>query len=155
MLKKLKIEVNLSKGSPLTGSAWVNILFSGEKVIDRAEVQASYDTIDNVKMDKIDFTIDQFDDSFQHTLTVQNCPETIGPIQIYHINFYLDDHLVGINWQTAIKEKPLRFGGQPSFTITNPHVNDPLFSGWCSVPDVSPGMSITWGLADLVAIHPL
>lgn len=154
MLKKLKIEVNLSKGSPLTGSAWVNILFSGEKVIDRAEVQASYDIVENVKMDKIEFIVEQFDDSFQHTLTVQNCPETIGPIQIYHINFYVDEYPVAVNWQTAIKEKPIRFGGQPSITITNPHVNDPNLNGWTSVPDVSPGMAITWGLADLVAIHP-
>lgn len=153
MLKKLKIEVNVSKGSPLTGSAWINLLFSGEKVVERAEVKAEYDTIDKVKMDKIEFTIEQFDDSFQHTLTVQNCPDTIGPIQIYHINFWLDDKPIMINWQTAIKEKPMRFGGQPNITITNPHVNDPEFSGWCSVPDVSPGMSVTWGLVDLVAIH--
>lgn len=155
MYKKLKVEVNVSKGSPLTGSAWVNILFGGERVIERAEVQAPFDSIDKVKMDKIEFTIDQFDDSFQNTLTVQNCPETIGPIQIYHIHFWLDDHPVSINWQTAIKEKPVRFGGQPSITITNPHINDPEFNGWCSVPDVSPGMAITWGLADLVAIHQL
>ncbi len=155
MLKKLKIEVNVSKGSPLTGSAWINLLFSGERVVERAEVNAVYDTVDKVKMDKIEFTVEQFDDSFQHTLTVQNCPETIGPIQIYHIDFWLDDQQVAVNWQTAIKEKPIRFGGQPSLTITNPHVNDPMFNGWSSVPDVSPGMSITWGLTDLVAIHPL
>jgi hypothetical protein len=46
----------------------------------------------------------------------------------------------------------MRFGGQPSVIITNPHVGDPEFNGWCSVTDVSPGMSITWGLADLVAV---
>ena len=152
MLKELKVKVNVSKGSVLTGNAWVDVLFGGEKVVEHAEVTALFKPIDEVKTNVIEFTIEQFDDSFQNTLTIINSPETIGPIQIYGVEFYLDGKDAGVTWQTATKEKPMRFGGQPSVIITNPHVGDPNFGGWCSVTDVSPGMSITWGLADLVAI---
>jgi hypothetical protein len=152
MLKELKVKVNVSKGSVLTGNAWIDVLFGGEKVVEHAEVTALFKPIDEVKTNVIEFTIEQFDDSFQNTLTILNSPETIGPIQIYAVEFYLNDENAGVTWQTATKEKPLRFGGQPSVTITNPHVGDPNFGGWSSVTDVSPGMSITWGLADLVAV---
>ena len=152
MLKELKVKVNVSKGSVLTGNAWIDVLFGGEKVVEHAEVTALFKPIDEVKTNVIEFTIEQFDDSFQNTLTILNSPETIGPIQIYGVEFYLDGENAGVTWQTATKEKPLRFGGQPSVIITNPHVGDPNFGGWSSVTDVSPGMSITWGLADLVAV---
>jgi hypothetical protein len=150
MLRQLKIVVNVSKGSPITGSAWVDVLFGGVKVVERAEVTANFKPITEVEPNKIEFTVEH-EDNFQQTLTVINHPDTIGPIQIYHVDFYLDGEPVQMNWQQAIKTKPLRFGGQPNQTITNPHVGDPKFGGWCSIPDVSPGMSITWGLVDLVS----
>ena len=149
MLKQLKVVVNVSKGSPLTGSAWIDVLFGGIKVVDRTEITAQYKQIQEVSPDPIEFTVD-YDDTFQQTLTVINHPNTIGPVQIYHVEFHIDGENVPLTWQQAIKGKPLRFGGQPNQTITNPHVNDPKFSGWVSVSDVSPGMSITWGLIDLV-----
>lgn len=153
-MSQLKVVANISKGSPLTGSAWVDILFGGERVVERAEITSAYHSDPNlVQPNPIEFTI-EYDPSNYVTLTVINSPETIGPIQIYAINFFLDNNQVQMNWQTAIKGKPIRFGGQPNITITNPHINDPQFNGWCSVPDVSPGMSITWGLPDLVAVHP-
>lgn len=152
MIKKLKVVVNASKGSPLTGSAWVDVLFGGVKMIDRAEVTAEFKPVDEVVPDKFEFTVEH-EDSFQQTLTVINNPDTIGPIHIYNVDFYLNDEQVMLTWQHAIKSKPLRFGGQPNQTISNPYVGDPKFGGWCSVTDISPGMSITWGLKDLVSIR--
>jgi hypothetical protein len=152
-MSQLRVVANISKGSPLTGSAWVNILLGGVMVVERAEITAPFNSNPNqVTPDKIELTVD-YDGSSYLTLTVINSSETIGPIQIYAVEFYIDDQPVLLNWQTAIKGKPMRFGGQPNITITNPHVNDAKFNGWCSVPDVSPGMSITWGLPDLVSIH--
>ena len=149
MLSQLKVVVNISKGSPLTGSAWADILFCGVNVVDRVEITAPFKHITEVEPTAVEFTIEY--DGVSHTnLTVINHPDTIGPIQIYAVDFYIDDQPVNVNWQQAIKGKPVRFGGQPNITITNPHVDDPEFKGWCSVPDVSPGMSITWGLSDLV-----
>lgn len=151
-MPQLRVVANISKGSLLTGSAWIDMLFGGISVVEHAEVTASYNADPNqVVPDKIEFTT-EYDGLSHLTLTVINSPETIGPIQIYAIEFYLDDKLVPMNWQQAIKGKPIRFGGQPNITITNPHVGDPQFNGWCSVPDVSPGMSITWSLPDLVSI---
>ena len=150
MLRQLKVVANVSKGSPITGSAWVDVLFGGVKVVERAEVTANFKPITEVTPDQFEFTLEH-EDSFQQTLTVINHPDTIGPIQIYHVDFYLDGESVQMNWQQAIKTKPLRFGGQPNQTITNPHVGDAKFGGWASVPDISPGMSITWGLVDLVS----
>ena len=152
MSKQLKVVANISKGSPLTGSAWVNVLFGGITVVERAEITAPFKSVDEVEPNRVEFTVD-YDGSSYVTLTVINHPDTIGPIQIYAVEFEVDGEPIQLNWQTAIKEKPLRFGGQPNVTITNPHVNDPAFNGWCSVPDVSPGMSITWGLPDLVTVH--
>jgi hypothetical protein len=149
MLRQLKVVVNISKGSPLTGPAWADILFGGIKVVDRAEVTAEFNSVTEVRPNQFEFSVEH-EDSFQQTLTVLNHSDTIGPIQIYTVDFYLDGQQVVLNWQTAIKNKPLRFGGQPNQTITNPHVNDPKLRGWCSVPDISPGMGITWGLVDLV-----
>jgi hypothetical protein len=149
MLRQLRVVVNVSKGSPLTGPAWIDVLFGGIKVVDRIEITAQHKQIDEVTPNPIEFTVD-YDDTFQQTLTVINHPDTIGPVQIYHVEFHIDGENVPLTWQQAIKGKPLRFGGQPNQTITNPHVNDPKFSGWVSVSDVSPGMSITWGLIDLV-----
>ena len=154
-MSQLRVVANISKDSPLTGAAWVNILLGGVTVVERAEIVAPFNSDPNqVTPNPIEFTVD-YDSSSYLTLTVINTPETIGPIQIYAVDFYLDGQAVPMNWQTAIKGKPLRFGGQPNMTITNPHVNDHLLSGWCSVPNVSPGMSITWGLPDLVTIHPV
>ncbi len=150
MLRQLKVVVNISKGSLLTGPAWVDILFGGIKVIDRAEVTAEFKPVLEVTPNQFEFSVEH-EDSFQQTLTVLNHSDTIGPIQIYTVDFYLDDQPVALNWQTAIKNKPLRFGGQPNQTITNPHIDDPTLRGWCSVPNVSPGMGITWGLTDLVS----
>ena len=150
MIHQLTITANISKGSVLTGSAWVDILWNGEPV-NHSEITAKFASIDQVTPDSISVLVD-FDDEVHNTLSVFNSAETIGPIQIYGIEFSIDNQQLPLNWQTAIKTKPLRFGGQPSQPITNPHVNDPAFSGWCSVPDVSPGMSITWGMADLVNI---
>lgn len=152
-MSQLKVVANISKGSPLTGPAWVDVLFGGDKVVEHAEITAPFNTDPaEVTPNKIEFTANY--DGLSHlTLTVINHPDTIGPIQIYGVHFFIDDQAVQLNWQTAIKGKPARFGGQPNVTITNPHINDPQFSGWCSVPDVSPGMSITWGLSDLVNIN--
>lgn len=150
-MSKLRIVVNVGKGSPLTSDAWVDILFGGIRVVDHAEVTALYKSVDLVQPNAIEFTT-EYDGVSYMTLTVLNAAETIGPIQIYNVEFYIDDVQVPLTWQTAIKGKPLRFGGQPNTTITNPHVGDPELSGWCSVPDVSPGMSITWGLPDLITI---
>jgi hypothetical protein len=152
MLRQLKVVVNISKGSPLTGPAWTDILFGGIKVVDRAEITAEFKPISEVIPNQFEFSLEH-EDSFQQTLTVLNHPDTIGPIQIYTVDFYLDGQSLALNWQTAIKNKPLRFGGQPNQTITNPHVNDSNLRGWCSVPDVSPGMGITWGLVDLVSTN--
>ena len=148
MIHQLTITANISKGSVLTGSAWADILWNGSPV-RHSEITAKFASADQVTPDAISVLID-FNDEVHNTLSVVNSAETIGPIQIYTINFSIGDQQLLLNWQTAIKTKPLRFGGQPSQTITNPHVSDPAFSGWCSVPDVSPGMSITWGMADLV-----
>ena len=148
MIHQLTITANISKGSVLTGSAWADILRNGSPV-RHSEITAKFASIDQVTPDSISVLVD-FDDEVHNTLSVFNSAETIGPIQIYGIEFSIDNQQLPLNWQTAIKTKPLRFGGQPSQPITNPHVNDPAFSGWCSVPDVSPGMSITWGMADLV-----
>jgi hypothetical protein len=152
MSKQLKVVVNVSKGSPLTGPAWVDILFGGEKVVEHAEITAPFKHITETQPDQIEFTT-EYAGMSHVTLTVINSAETLGPIQIYAVDFYLDGEPIQLNWQTAIKGKPIRFGGQPNITITNPHVDDPELSGWCSVPDVSPGMSITWGLHDLVNIN--
>lgn len=152
-MSQLKVIVNISKGSPLTGSAWVDVLFGGERVIERAEITSVYNSDPNqVISNPLEFTV-EYDGISHMTLTVINSPETVGPIQIYAVEFYLDDKPILLNWQTAIKSKPLRFGGQPNVTITNPHVDNPELNGWCSVPDVSPGMSITWGLQDLVNVN--
>ena len=152
-MSQLKVVANISKGSPLTGAAWVNILLGGVTVVEHAEITAPFNiNPDQIEPNKIEFS-SEYDGSSHLTLTIINSPETIGPIQIYAVEFYLDDQPTMLNWQTAIKGKPIRFGGQPNITITNPHVNDAKFNGWCSVPDVSPGMSITWGLQDLVAVH--
>ena len=153
MSKQLKIVINVGKGSPLTGNAWVDVLLGGEKVIERTEVTSAFNSDPNqVIPDKLEI-LSEYDGLSNLTLTVINNPESIGPIQTYDISFYLDNEQVPLNWQQAIKGKPLRFGGQPNVTIFNPHVDDPKFSGWCSVSDISPGMSITWGLADLVSMH--
>jgi hypothetical protein len=198
-MSQLRVVANISKGSPLTGSAWIDILFGGISVVEHAEITAPFNPDPNqVTPNPIEFTVDYNSESYQ-TLTVVNSPKTIGPIQIYAVNFYTynefpelaeineqisngkitlpenikldseeyfslyeklkEDHdpwmLHSINWQSAIKGKPLRFGGQPNITITNPHLTDPAFAGWCSIPDVSPGMSITWGLPDLVTAYPI
>lgn len=153
-MSQLKVVANISKGSPLTGSAWVDILFGGVTVVERAEITAPFNADPNqATPDKVEFTVD-YDGNSYVTLTVFNNPETIGPIQIYAVEFFVDDKPIPMNWQTAIKGKPVRFGGQPNVTITNPHVGTEL-NGWCSVPDVSPGMSITWGLPDLVNVTSL
>jgi hypothetical protein len=154
MLKDLRVVINVSKGSPLTGAAWINVLFGGIPVVEKSAIDADFKPINEVKPNQIEFTT-PYDDSHYVTLTVINNPETIGPIQIYHVDFYLDGIQLPMNWQSAIKGKPLRFGGQPNITIFNPHINDPKFNGWCSVPDVSPGMSITWGLPDLLVVRPI
>jgi len=151
-MSQLKIVVNVSKGSPLTGNAWADVLLGGEQVIDKFAITEPFNSDPNqVSPNKIELTHD-YDDQSMLTLTVINNPESIGPIQIYTVEFYLDDHQIPLNWQTAIKGKPLRFGGQPNVTITNPHIDDPKMQGWCSVSDVSPGMSITWGLQDLITV---
>lgn len=154
-MSQLRVVANISKGSPLTGSAWVNISLGGVTVVERTEITAQFNIDPNqVTPNPIEFTVD-YDSSSYLTLTVVNTPETIGPIQIYSVEFELDGQPISLNWQTAIKGKPMRFGGQPNITITNPHIDDPKFNGWCSVPDVSPGMSITWGLPDLISIRPV
>ena len=149
-MSQLRVVANISKGSPLTGSAWVDILFGGITVVERAEITARFNADPNqVTPDPIEFTVD-YDTNDYVTLTVINRPETIGPIQTYHVDFYLDDQQVYLNWQTAIKGKPARFGGQSNITITNPYIRDTSYPGWCGIPDISPGMSITWGLPDLI-----
>ena len=62
MLKELKVKVNVSKGSVLTGNAWIDVLFGGEKVVEHAEVTAVFRPIDEVKTNTIEFTIEQFAD---------------------------------------------------------------------------------------------
>jgi hypothetical protein len=154
-MSELKVVVNVSKGSPLTGNAWVDISLGADKIVERAEVTAPFNSDPNlVDPNKIEVVTDTWDGTTHLTLTVLNHPESIGPIQTYTVEFYLDGQQINLNWQQAAKVKPLRFGGQPNVTITNPHIDDPKFNGWCSVPDISPGMSITWGLADLVPAHP-
>lgn len=154
-MSQLKIVVNVSKGSLLTGNAWADVSLGAEKLAERVEITEPFNSDPNlVTPNKIEIITDTWDGATHLTLTVVNHPESIGPIQTYSIDFYLDDQQLNLNWQQAIKGKPLRFGGQPNVTIFNPYVGDPKFGGWSSVPDISPGMSITWGLADLVAIHP-
>lgn len=151
MLRQLKVIIHASKGSPLTGSAWIDVLFGGIRVVERAAVTEAFGDPDKITPTKIEFTT-EYNTEIHSTLTVINNPETIGPMQTYHIEFYLDDQQINLNWQTAIKGKPLRFGGSPNEIITNPYVGDENFNGWASVPNISPGMSITWGLEDLVAV---
>jgi len=151
-MSQLKIVVNVSKGSPLTGNAWADVLLGGEQVINKSAITEPFNSDPNqVSPNKIELTHD-YDDQSMLTLTVINNPESIGPIQIYTVEFYLDGHQIPLNWQTAVKGKPLRFGGQPNVMITNPHIDDTNMRGWCSVTDVSPGMSITWGLQDLITV---
>jgi len=153
-MPQLKIIINVSKGSPLTGNAWTNVSLSAEKLAENVPVTAQFNQ-DPTKVipDQIEILTDTWDGVTNLTLTVANSPESIGPIQTYMVEFYLDNVHLPLNWQQAVKGKPLRFGGQPYVTIFNPHVDDPKFNSWCSVPDISPGMSITWGLVDLVAIQ--
>jgi hypothetical protein len=151
MLRQLKVVVRVSKGSPLTGSAWVDILFGGIRVVERAEVTEAFGDPNEINPTSVEF-IAEYDDQIHTTLTVVNTPETIGPIQTYGVEFYLDDQQVNLNWHSAIKTKPLRFGGAPNEVITNPYVGDEKFKGWASVPNISPGMSITWSLEDLVTV---
>jgi len=149
----LKIVINVSKGSLLTGNAWADVLLGGIRVVDKFPIIEPFNFDPNlVKPTQIEI-IQEYDDMSVLTLTVINNPESIGPIQTYSVEFFLNDQSIGLNWQTAIKSKPLRFGGQPDVIITNPHVDDPKFKGWCSVPNISPGMSITWGLQDLVVVQ--
>lgn len=152
-MSTLKIIVNAGKGSLLTGDAWVDILVGGERVVEKTEITAPFKFDANqVDPNKIIITRD-YDPTVRLTLTVINCAESLGPIQTYNIEFYIDDQPLKLTWQQAIKTKPLRFGGQPNVTIFNPHVGSKEFGGWCSVTDISPGMSITWGLADLIPIR--
>jgi hypothetical protein len=151
MLRQLKVVVHVSKGSPLTGSAWVDILFGGIRVVERAEVTEAFGDPNEINPTSVEFTAD-YDNEIRSTLTVINTPDTIGPIQTYDVEFYLDDQQIYLTWQTAIKGKPLRFGGAPNEIITNPYVGDENFGGWASVPNISPGMSITWSLEDLGTI---
>jgi len=150
-MSQLKIVVNVSKGSPLTGNAWVDILFGGIREVEHAEVKSAFDINNSTPLDAIEFTVD-YDETLHNTITVLNTPETIGPIQIYHLDFFIDGVEAQLTWQTAIKNKPLRFGGETSQVITNPHIDNPEFCGWCSIPNVSPGMSITWPIADLIRV---
>ena len=150
-MPKLKIIANVSKGSPLTGNAWADVLLGSTRLIEKSPVTAVYNSDPNkVIPNQIEVKTEDWDGVTHLTLTIINNPESIGPIQTYNVEFYLDDQLLDLNWQTAIKGKPLRFGGQPNVTIINPHVDNPELSGWCSVSDISPGMSITWGLQDLI-----
>jgi len=153
MSRQLKVIVKVSKGSPLTGKAWVNLYLGGLLQVEKFEVTANFAHISKVEPNQIEFTSEIIED-VHYTLGVNNAAETIGPIQIYDINFFIDDQPIALNWQTAIKTKPLRFGGQPEVIITNPHISDPEFNGWVSVTDVSPGMTITWSLADLINSIP-
>lgn len=152
-MSDLKIVINVGKGSPLTGNAWCDVLLGGEMVAEKSEVLADFNPDPNqVVPNKIEI-LHEYDAASMLTLTVLNNAASIGPIQTYAVEFYLDDRPVQLNWQQAIKGKPLRFGGQPNVTIFNPYVGSKEFSGWAAVPNISPGMSITWGLADLVSIH--
>ncbi len=152
-MSTLKIIVNVGKGSPLTGHAWADVLLGGERVVEKSPISAQFSVDPNqVDPDKIEI-ISDYNPEHILTLTVINNPESIGPIQIYNVEFYIDNNIIPLNWQTAIKGKPLRFGGQPNITINNPYAGSSEFNGWASVPDVSPGMSITWGLADLITTH--
>jgi len=158
MLKEIKIVVNLSKGSPLTGSCWADILIDGDKYHDRTEITSEFDHDPNaVVTQKLEF-IYEHNTEVNNVLTVVNHPDTIGPMQIWNIDFCTKNEdgswsePLPINWSYAIKKKPLRFGGNPQQTIQNPHV-DPgpdQIKGWSSVTEVSPGMSISWSLRDLV-----
>ena len=150
MIQQLTITANISKGSVLTGSAWADILWNGELVC-HSEITAKFASIDQVIPDAISILVD-FDDEAHNTLSVINSPDTNGTIQIYGIDLSINNQSLILTWQTAIKTKPLRFKSQTSETITNPHVGDPKFGGWCSIPGVSPGVSITWAMADLVKI---
>lgn len=158
MLKDIKITVNLSKGSPLTGSCWADIFIDGDKYHDRTEITSEFDHDPNaVVTQKLEFVYEH-NTEVNNVLTVVNHPDTIGPMQIWNIDFQTKNkdgewnHPEPVNWSYAIKKKPLRFGGNPQQTIQNPHV-DPgpdQIKGWSSVTEVSPGMSISWSLRDLV-----
>ena len=157
MLKDIKITVNLSKGSPLTGSCWADIFIDGDKHHDRTEVTSEFDHDPNaVVTQKLEFVYEH-NTEVNNVLTVANHPDTVGPMQIWHIDFQTKNEDGSwnkpelVNWSYAVKKKPLRFGGNPQQTILNPHV-DGLdgFTGWSSVTEVSPGMSISWSLRDLV-----
>ena len=163
MIKDIKITVNLSKGSPLTGSCWADIFIDGDKYHDRTEITSEFDHDPNaVETQKLEFVYEH-NTEVNNVLTVVNHPDTIGPMQIWNIDFQFKDafdenenpiwaEAQPINWYYAVKKKPLRFGGNPQQTITNPHV-DPgpdQIKGWSSVTEVSPGMSISWSLKDLV-----
>jgi len=157
MIKDIKITVNLSKGSPLTGSCWADIFIDGDKYHDRTEITSEFDHDPNaVETQKLEFVYEH-NTEVNNVLTVVNHPDTIGPMQIWHIDFCTKNEDGSwndpekVNWTYAIKKKPLRFGGNPQQTIQNPHV-DGLdgFTGWSSVTEVSPGMSVSWSLRDLV-----
>lgn len=158
MLKDIKVTVNLSKGSPLTGSCWADIFIDGDKYHDRTEITSEFDHDPNaVVTQKLEFVYEH-NTEVNNVLTVVNHPDTIGPMQIWNIDFQTKNedgswsHPEQVNWSYAIKKKPLRFGGNPQQTIMNPHV-DPgpdQIKGWSSVTEVSPGMSISWSLRDLV-----
>lgn len=157
MLQEIKITVHLSKGSPLTGNCWADIFIDGDKYYDRTEITSEFDHDPNkVQAQPLEFVFEQ-NTEVNNVLTVVNHPDTIGPMQVWHINFQTKNENGewskphAVNWVYAIKKKPLRFGGNPQQTIQNPHV-DGLdgFTGWSSVTEVSPGMSISWSLRDLV-----
>ena len=80
MIQKLKIEIKISKGSPLTGNAWVDILLGGEKVIDKQEITAPFKPISEVEPNV--FTVEtDYNGVSNLALTVINNAQIIGPIQ--------------------------------------------------------------------------
>jgi len=158
MLKEIKITVNLSKGSPLTGGCWADIMIDGDHYHERTEITSTFDHDPNkVELQPLEFVVET-NSEVNNVLTVVNHPDTIGPMQIWDISFQTKNengewgHAEALTWSHAVKKKPLRFGGNPSQTIQNPHLDsgDQFEKAWISVTEVSPGMSISWSLRDLV-----
>jgi len=157
MLQDIKVTVHLSKGSPLTGNCWADVFIDGDKYHDRTEITSEFNfDPSQVKPQPLEFVFER-NTEVNNILTVINHPDTVGSMQIWHIDWQLkkEDGTWSdpkfVNWMYAVKKKPLRFGGNPQQTIQNPHV-DGLdgFMGWASVTEVSPGMSISWSLRDIV-----
>jgi hypothetical protein len=70
--------------------------------------------------------------------------KALGPPQIYAgQDFYDDSNPLDLNWANCYQDGNHATRDSPNAPCANPRGLTEL-KGWCSVPNVSPGMSVTW-----------